>query len=120
MPFTTAELNAVVDFATSRALYVSIHTADPGSTGASEVTGAPYGRKPLTWAAAASGDATATEVTVDVPAGTFSHFGLWPTATGGTFRGGGALTNAGGTPEAATYTSPGQIKVTPVLDGSTS
>lgn len=117
---TTAELNAAVDFVAGRAVWVSVHTADPGSTGAAEATGGAYGRKQLAWNPAAGGDASAAEVTIDVPAGTYSHFGLWDSAIGGVFRGSNPLTNAGGTPEAATYTSAGQIKVTAVLDGATS
>jgi hypothetical protein len=120
VPLTTLELNAAADFVAARAAFVSVHTADPAGTGGSEATGGAYGRKPLAWNPAASGDAAAVEVTIDVPAGTYTHFGLWSAGTGGVFRGGNPLTNAGGTPESAIFTSPGQIKVTVILDGSTS
>jgi hypothetical protein len=35
--------------------YVSLHTADPGTTGASEVTGDAYVRKAVTWGAIGDG-----------------------------------------------------------------
>jgi hypothetical protein len=76
------------------AVWASLHTGDPGTTGASEATGGSpaYARKAITWNTAASGalDNNANPV-FDVPAGTYSHFGLWSASTAGTFYGGGAL-----------------------------
>lgn len=118
MPLVTSEVNAMVDFVASRAKAVSVHTADPGSTGASEATGGSYGRKSLAFAAASGTDASAAEVPVDVPAGSYTHYGLWSATTGGTFLGGGPLLNGAGNAETATFSSAGQIKVTVVLDGS--
>jgi hypothetical protein len=106
MPLTVAERNAIADFEGARLLFVSLHTADPGTTGASEASGAPYARKALTFPAAANGSTVSAEATVDVGAGTFTHFGTWPTATGGTFRGGNAL------PTSETFNAAGQLKVT--------
>lgn len=97
MPFSTSGRNAAVDGFTAAAPYASLHSADPGSTGANEITGGSpaYARKSVTWAAAASGSASLSAAPVfDVPAGaTVSHFGLWSAATSGTFRGGGALSS---------------------------
>ena len=66
--------------------HVSLHTADPGSTGANEATGgAPaYARKAITWAAASAGSVaenTGTDPVFDVPAGTYTHLGLWDDLT---------------------------------------
>ena len=76
-------------------LYVSLHTADPGTSGTSEVTGGSpaYARKAVTWAAASGGSmALNAGVTFDVPAGTtVTHFGVWSASTSGTYYGGGAL-----------------------------
>lgn len=97
MALTEATINALLDELDETgdlpAAYASLHTADPGSTGTSEVTGGTpaYARKALTWAAASGGSKGAAMVTFDVPAGTITHFGLWTAVTGGTFRGGAAL-----------------------------
>lgn len=74
--------------------WISVHTASPGSTGANEVTGGSpaYARKQTTWGTPTAGVVTGTEVTIDVPAGAYTHWGLWSAQTGGTFRDGGALT----------------------------
>jgi len=68
------------------ATHASLHTGAPGTTGASEATGGSYARKALTWTGgAADGATTAAQVEFDVPAGTYTHVGLWTAATGGTF-----------------------------------
>lgn len=113
MAFVTAEINVAVDAVAARAGHLSLHTASPGTTGTNEVTGGSYARVPLTWPAASSGDATATQATVEVPAGTTpTHFGLWSAGSGGTFRGGNALSTT------ETFTGAGQLKVTVTIDGS--
>jgi hypothetical protein len=77
------------------AVYVSLHTADPGTTGTSEVSGGSpaYTREAVTWNTASGGnlDNNANPV-FDVPGSTtVTHFGLWSAVTGGTFYGGAAL-----------------------------
>lgn len=98
MPLIEAERNAVNDFITGRISHVSLHTADPGSTGTSEVTGGTpaYARKAVTWAASAAGNSDMTNVPVfDIPAGvSISYLGYWSALTGGTFRGSKILTGA--------------------------
>lgn len=118
--WTDAELNAMADAEAARVSYASLHTANPGTTGASEATGGSpaYARKAVTFNAAGaagplgSGSQPATvgvawsdEVTFDVPAGTYSHGGGWSAATAGTFRGGNALGAS------QTLESQGQVKV---------
>lgn len=77
------------------AVYASLHTADPGTTGTSEVTGGSpaYARKSITWNSASSGNLdNLANPTFDVPGSTtITHFGLWSASTGGTYYGSGAL-----------------------------
>ncbi|MEV6773896.1 hypothetical protein AB0N05_35200 [Nocardia sp. NPDC051030] len=67
--------------------YVSIHTNDPSTTGANEASGGSpaYARVATTWGAAANGAVTGSQVTINLPAGTYTYAGLWTAATGGTF-----------------------------------
>lgn len=93
MPFSTSGKNVMLDQLGTVAVYASLHTADPGTNGANEATGGSpaYARKSITWNAA-SGTKTASNAPVfDVPAGTYTHFGLWSASSGGTFYGGGTL-----------------------------
>ena len=78
--------------------YVSLHTADPGDTGANEITGGTYARQgPITFASVgnnptvSSNSAILTFTAATAAWGTISYFGLWSAAIGGTFRGSGAL-----------------------------
>lgn len=79
MPYTPAGKNKMLD--AIGVTTVSLHTADPGTTGASEVTGGSpaYARKAITFSAAAAGARTSSSQPVfDVPAGvTVTHVGFW-------------------------------------------
>ncbi|GAA3957770.1 hypothetical protein GCM10023085_45350 [Actinomadura viridis] len=96
MPFTAATRDDFLDDLDTLATHASLHTADPGTTGANEVTGGSpaYARKAITWNPSSAGSKTVTaSVTFDVPAGTtVTHCGTWTGASGGTFRGGGTTT----------------------------
>lgn len=88
--FKNAVANAVVALGNS----ISLHSADPGTTGANEIAGGGYTRKTTTWGAAAvaSGNSTSTGSTMqfDVEANDVaSHYGVW---NGGTFLYGRPLT----------------------------
>ncbi len=109
MPLVVAERDAIADAEKARLVYISLHLSDPGTTGASEATGGTpaYARKLAVWGASSAGTATATEVTFDVPAGTYTHFGTWSAVTAGSFRGGNPLTGG-----AQVYTGHGMLKVT--------
>lgn len=106
MPLTDAERNYLADTEAARLLYVSLHTSDPGTSGTGETSGGGYARQALSFSAASSGTAVATEVTFDVGAGTYTHFGTWTASTGGTFRGGNSLSTS------AVISPSGQVKVT--------
>src|SRR5436190_7793240 len=72
---------------------MSIHTADPGATGASEATGGSYARQSAGYNAA-SGGACALAATLSftsMPAGTFTHIGLWDSTGTPKFLQGAAL-----------------------------
>lgn len=95
MPMTTSELNSIATKYGTDAVYISLHTADPGNTGANEVTGgAPaYARKAITWSAPTNGVITGS-VTFDVPSGTtVAYIGVWDLVTAGTFKDKAAVTS---------------------------
>lgn len=82
-------------------LYISLHTGDPGETGANETSGTSYARKDVTnnatnWPAASGGaKANGTTITFATPGsggwGTVTYFGIWDAVSSGNFIGGGAL-----------------------------
>ena len=81
--------------------YVSLHTADPGTTGTNEIStsGTAYARVgPVAFTNAgseptvASNGAILTYAAATASWGTITHFGVWTAASGGTFQGSGALT----------------------------
>lgn len=89
-------------FAKPAALFVSLHTADPGDTGANEVSGGNYSRvqrdpSDANWTAPDNtGGVTANASAITFPAptgnwGTVTHVGIWDAATGGNFLASGPL-----------------------------
>lgn len=101
MAFTTTVANNILnkilrntDFTPASTLYLSLHTADPGDTGTSEVTGGSYGRQVVTFNAAASKTTSNTSAVTftGMPATTVTHIGIWSASTSGTFWWGGSLT----------------------------
>jgi hypothetical protein len=107
MPYTTAARNTMLDALSPT--QVSLHTGDPGTTGAAELSGGGYARQTATFAAASAGSrALSSTVTFSGPASTSTpYFGVW---AGGTFLGGGATsgdpgTNAEGVVELTTATA---------------
>lgn len=97
MPFNNTAKNLMLDALAAVTDFTSAHTADPGAGGSNEVTGgAPaYARKAITWNAAATGSATASNSPVfDIPASTTVAFvGLFNEATGGSFYGSADVTD---------------------------
>lgn len=78
--------------------FISIHSATPGTTGASELSGGTYARVAVTWNAASGGAVTnSNALTINFPASaTAAYFGVWSASSAGTYYIGGALN--GGTP----------------------
>ena len=107
MPFTTTERNKILDcylnqtnITAPTAIFISLHTADPGNTGASEVSGGSYARTVATtnFPAASSGSC-ANDVAIQFPTatgswGTVTHVEIWSASSAGTFYGGGSLTTS--------------------------
>lgn len=92
---------------------ISLHSGDPSTSGANELSGGGYGRQTVTWNAAAGGQRSSAGplIFTVAPATTIYHFGLW-SAAGPTFYGYmplGAKTPRVGVTTAATdlVTSPG-------------
>ena len=95
MALTDAARDAMLDHLDTLVSHISAHTADPGSSGTSEVAGGSYAWQALNFAAAASGnlDSSNTPV-IPIPAGiTITHLGLWSAISGGTFYGSADITD---------------------------
>lgn len=108
MAFTNTVKESAATSVTSAGSWISLHTTDPGTTGTGEATGGSpaYARKQTTWTAgSADGVVNGSAVSFDVPAGTYTHAGVWSAVTGGTFVGGFALSSSTGA-------LPGQTTVT--------
>lgn len=76
-------------------IYISLHSADPGETGASEIAagGNTYARQTAAFDTAAAG-ATANSALIewlDMPGLTVTHVGVWDALTTGNFIWGGVL-----------------------------
>lgn len=78
------------------AVYVKLHTADPGATGTTGAAAGSTTRPAITWAAAASGamamNGTAPSWTNGGTTETITHISFWDSATAGNFIGSSALT----------------------------
>lgn len=110
MPLTNAALDAGNNAITALLGFASLHTADPGGTGASEVTGGGYTRVAATWNPS-SGAIAALNGTLSFsgPAnGAAQYVGFWSASSGGTWRGGKALIGD------QTFNAAGQYTVTAV------
>lgn len=92
MSLTVVLRDTMLDGIDGVAGFVSLHSADPGETGASPVGD----REPITWAAASGGSKTsAAPVPFTVPAGGHvAYGGLWDAESGGNWLGGGPLSAA--------------------------
>lgn len=115
-PAATRE--AAVTAVAALGTYISVHTADPGPTGANEAAGGLplYARKPTIWAAGApDGAAAGSAVLVDLAPGTYTHLGCWHDATAGTFVSGGLITNAAGDPAPLVIAVQSRVSITPTL-----
>lgn len=87
MALTNDFLSKMVEFLNTGNVYMSLHTADPGTTGANEVSGSPYTRLEVTFGTPSDGVVTNTNnPEFSVPNNTtITHIGLWSAASAGTF-----------------------------------
>jgi hypothetical protein len=94
----TSKLNAALDaiLTTGTTYYLSLHSADPGTTGANEFAGGGYARQPITFAAAASAIKASSNAQTVPNAGTTAatHTGVWDAVTVGNYLCGQALTSS--------------------------
>lgn len=97
MPYTNNAKNAMLDHLASLAVFVSLHSGDPSTTGANEISGGSpaYARKAITWNSASSGNLDSSNAPVfDVPSGTtVAWVGFWSASSGGTFYGSSDVTD---------------------------
>lgn len=88
--------------------YLSLNTADPGSTGASEGTG--FTRQPITFGTPTSASpsiqaSTDNQAFTNMPGSvTYTNFSVWTAASAGSYLRGGALGSAIIPPAGATVT----------------
>lgn len=80
--------------ATNRVAYVSLHTGDPGTTGANEMASCP--RQAVSWNSAAGGIKTNSNALGFSNPGTSpaTHWGTWDASTAGNYTIGGLLTSS--------------------------
>ena len=95
MGLSNAGKNTALDAVAAVGQWLSLHHADPGSTGTNELTGGSpaYARQQGVWDPASGGVLTLAGPEVfDVPASSnVTHYGVWSAVSGGTFYGGGAV-----------------------------
>ena len=87
MGFNTTGKNAMLNAIGELAIYVSLHTAYPATSGNELTGGSPaYSRKSITWSEASNGSMVASNSPVfDVPAeSTVAAVGFWSALTAGT------------------------------------
>jgi hypothetical protein len=113
-----AQENAMIQagFVPGTTYYMSLHTATPGNTGASEVTGGSYARQAIVFTTATAGvesnNATITFSSLPAEAGGIPYFGIWTLVSGGTYLGGGTVTGVPGPMSAGTSLALGAGTVT--------
>ncbi len=93
MALSNAALEAAADAISDMGNFISLHTADPGTTGASEAAYGGYSRPTTTWAAGSSdGIITGSAVTFTaVAAGAYAGMGAYTLGTAGSYIGGKAF-----------------------------
>jgi hypothetical protein len=84
MGTTNVAKNAAVDAVNALGDWISLHTDDPGTTGANEDTSVP--REQTVWGLAVAGESIGTQVAFDAQGLVhYTHYGVHDADTGGTF-----------------------------------
>lgn len=102
MPYAVAAKNVMLNHLGTLVTHLSAHTANPGSTGASECVGS--GRGAVSWSSAASGSMSQSSnvsITNIDDLDTVKFIGMWGASSGGTYYGYQAISDiatAGGVP----------------------
>lgn len=91
-------LNQTTFPAAPTAIYLSLHTSDPGETGGNEYSGNAYARQDITnsFPTNSGGGSCANDVAINFPTATstwtaITHVGIQSASTAGTYYMGGAL-----------------------------
>lgn len=94
MPYMEAPLNDAADALSTHYVSASLHTGDPGTTGANELTGGGYTRAAVSWDPASGMAAvTNTPMVFQIAAGNeITHLGFWDSS--GAWAGYGELANS--------------------------
>jgi hypothetical protein len=121
MPFTTAGRNEAANGVAAATTHLSLHSANPGNTGANELTGGTpaYARKVPVWAAPVNGRRNLTAAQqFDVPAGSsVAYVGFWKNDNGTwSFLGYDELRDAEGEPVVETYGGQGVYTLNAFID----
>ena len=98
---TASENTAIAAvFVPTTTYYLSLHSATPGQTGTSEISGGSYARQGITFGSASGGSEASTnsQTFPNLPAesGGIGYFGIWSAVTAGTYIGGGTTTGLTG------------------------
>ena len=112
IPTSEADTAQNATIVPSTTYYLSLHTADPGITGASEGTD---GRKSITFASSSGGSqasSSAQSWPSAVGGQTYAFFGIWTAATGGSYKRGGTLTSITPTAGSTISVASGAITLT--------
>jgi hypothetical protein len=96
MPAATANAALAVELVPATNYYLSLHSASPGTTGASEISGGSYARQVIQFASpsASATQSTGAQAFASMPAVTVTAFGIWSAVSGGTYIWGGNLTGS--------------------------
>lgn len=100
MPLVASGETTVLSALMAGTRYVSLHTANPGPSGASEVSGGAYARQGSTFSQSGSNPTTASNADLmtfpqaSAPWGTITHFGVWDAVSGGNLLAYEAVTTA--------------------------
>ena len=112
MGISVALANQMNIAASSYALFMSLHQADPGSTGANEISVNSYDRRPCSWQASPTSGylkIPSAGIPFRVPgASSIGFYGFWTQASAGTWCGGMSATTV------ETFASPGTYTCTSV------
>lgn len=107
MTLTAAATRPMLETLALVAGWTSLHSADPGSTGAAELAGGrpAYERQPVVWQSVPGMIVSANVIQFDVPGTTTAtHLGYWDSPVGGVFYGARQLDEAQTFGEQGTYT----------------
>jgi len=105
-----ATRQAAADAIKALGAYIGLATGDPGTvaTPANETSGGSYARVATTWTSATGGVVNGSAVTINAPAGTFTHAFTAALSTGNNMIDKCTITST-------TLSSAGQIIVTPTI-----